>query len=577
MHKKRLTDLGLGMMRMHIGYKILGDPTSPLVCHGSGCATSVSGDSWISGIKAVGAEPIVIITADATRTTQQDQTDAVNLLKHFNKDTNNPIKYWIIGNELDNSGNAAHMDATTYANRFNSIYDAMKAVDPSIKIGGPATAYYDTNYFDTFLTLSGNKTDFIDFHTYGQGGTEDKSEATLLSETMKYTTDLQDLRSRIQQKVPARANAIGMHVGEWNLDWNSDPKQYTQFTTVWAASALGRIIAEGGNAMAYADKNGALGLLYETTSNGGSKNDPMPIYHAYGMFTGEGLFPHFGTTLVTATTTLPNVEVYASDNPKQLVIVNKNPTGTQTATLSLPNLPSGSVAIWRKDTSMSTIAPPLKIETRSFTASSLSLSLPAYSVTTLVFSTTSLPSPTVTTGVTTQFVFSMLLHGIGHGGDNINPDSIGTFTPLHPERPLTVELFNTANQPVNTFSATAAYNTASGVFVGTGYAGVAPGVYTVKLSTPGYLHKVIPGIVSVTARQQVTLPQVALTAGDSTHDNLLSILDYNLILDCFSDLSPARNCADTTKKQATDITDDGSVNQFDYNLFLRELSVQSGQ
>ena len=81
----------------------------------------------------------------------------------------------------------------------------------------------------------------------------------------------------------------------------------------------------------------------------------------------------------------------------------------------------------------------------------------------------------------------------------------------------------------------------------------------------------------MTTNQATTIPENFLITGDVNNDNLLSILDYNQILDCFSELTPARNCAETTKKQMTDVTDDGSVNQFDYNLFLRELSVQSGQ
>jgi hypothetical protein len=57
---------------------------------------------------------------------------------------------------------------------------------------------------------------------------------------------------------------------------------------------------------------------------------------------------------------------------------------------------------------------------------------------------------------------------------------------------------------------------------------------------------------------------------------LINILDYNILMGCYSDLSPAINCPAGEEKRA-DITDDGAVNQFDYNLFLRELINRGGQ
>ena len=100
------------------------------------------------------------------------------------------------------------------------------------------------------------------------------------------------------------------------------------------------------------------------------------------------------------------------------------------------------------------------------------------------------------------------------------------------------------------------------------------GNYTARLAVPGYLRKSYTGIISITANQTTQLPPLALTTGDSNNDNSLSVLDYNIILDCYSVLTPAQNCSNGDKKLSADLTDDGKVNQFDYNLFLRELSTQ---
>ncbi len=171
----------------------------------------------------------------------------------------------------------------------------------------------------------------------------------------------------------------------------------------------------------------------------------------------------------------------------------------------------------------------------------------------------------------------MLLHGIGKGGDNANPGSNGNFTPVHPQRTLTLELFDGSNTLVKSISGTVAFSNTNGNFTGIfdGGTGISSGSYLVKVKGIPYLRRQIGGFITLTSGQTISLPQASLTVGDANNDNQLNILDYNLLLDCYSELSPPRNC-DATKLVSTDFNDDGAVNQFDYNLFLRELSVLSG-
>src|SRR6266852_9602030 len=111
-------------MRMDLKYSTPGDPTSKIVCGGNGCDTQWTGDQWIQAIKSNGAQPLIIVPYSTF--------DAANMVKQFNKDTDNYVKYWIIGNEPDYSDISASM----YIKNFNKDYDAMKAIDPTIKIGG---------------------------------------------------------------------------------------------------------------------------------------------------------------------------------------------------------------------------------------------------------------------------------------------------------------------------------------------------------------------------------------------------------------------------------------------------------
>ncbi len=180
---------------------------------------------------------------------------------------------------------------------------------------------------------------------------------------------------------------------------------------------------------------------------------------------------------------------------------------------------------------------------------------------------------------TTALSLHVLLHGLGAGGDNQNSAGGGTANPLRPSRPITVTLTDQNNVALPPKQGVITFDSATGSFKGTILldSSVTTGSYLVKVKVDNYLTKVYPGIQAITKGSVTSLPSITLVTGDSNNDNLISIGDFTLIIDCFSDLTPARNCADPAKKQSTDLTDDGKVNQFDYNLFLRELSVQSGQ
>ncbi len=188
------------------------------------------------------------------------------------------------------------------------------------------------------------------------------------------------------------------------------------------------------------------------------------------------------------------------------------------------------------------------------------------------------PTPTPLPGTTTLSFPSILLHGIGSAGDSVAPGTSGNTSPLTPNRTLTVQVVNASNVLVTTLSGTITYSPSSGGFSGSVSLGstVPTGSYLVKVKTDKYLVKQLPGIITLTQGQTTTIPPVSLIVGDINNDNTLNILDYNILLGCYSDFTPPTSCPGTNGKES-DLNDDGSVNASDYNLFLRELSVQSGE
>jgi Glycosyl hydrolases family 39 len=393
LEQQKLKALEVKYMRMHLTYTTSGDPTSKIVCAGDGCDTRWTGDQWITAIKNINAEPVVIVDANSP-------TDAANMVRHFNQNATTAIHYWLIGNEPNTSGYSPQ----SYSDAFNQDFDAMKAIDPSIKIGGGALAWYDPYWLQQFLQGSGSRVDFVDFHGYAQQGNVPGDYNKLFQLADGYGKSVEQLRQIIQRTVPDRASQIGIEVGEWELNWGGSAQDNTNFHAVWTATTLGNILKTGGWSLFYADKGNALyGSAHTFTDSSGrtihvAHDDPNPAYHGIGMFTGEGLFQAFGNTMLSATTTLSNVEVFASDQPKNIVVINKDPFATQTATFSLKGISSATIDVWRKDESLPSTYPPTKRETISIFNGSFTYELPPFSITTFVLTqSTTASSPALPT------------------------------------------------------------------------------------------------------------------------------------------------------------------------------------
>lgn len=187
---------------------------------------------------------------------------------------------------------------------------------------------------------------------------------------------------------------------------------------------------------------------------------------------------------------------------------------------------------------------------------------------------TAIPQP-----LTSTLSFTVGLHGIGTIGDNANlyASDYSNKSPLHTQKNIEVKIYDDQNNLTTTKQGTIEYNNVEGVYMGTVELGtdVPEGDYTVRIKDQTHLGKIIPGIHRIVPEQTNTMPAVALVAGDINGDNTLNILDYNILVGCYSDLLPAVDC-DATRKLKSDVNDNGDVNQFDYNLFLREITVQTG-
>jgi hypothetical protein len=383
--QKLLKTLGVGYARLALQPATTTQTTSGFTCAASGCDVTIDPTKWVTMMDAAGEVPIVGIPDTISGTA------AAAIVKKFagTASEGKPVVDWVIGNEPETISESA----TTYDARFNTLYDAMKAADPSIKIGGPATLGFDQPFLQQFLKDCGARVDFVDWHFYPAH----EDAAQLRAELPVMSQDLTTLRAMIKAAQPGRASSIAIHVGEWN--YSADPgtlAQYafTGFASVLDADLLGRILTAGDDSFAWGSKNGPMSLLYgDTNAAGGAQapsgyqsDTPMPLFQAIGMFTGQDLFPRFGTTIVSATSAVSGIDAFASSEPNEIVIVNTN-TSAKRISVQANGTSQRSAAVWQLHQTGSVAAPPVRKGTATSVAGKFKLTLPANSVTTLVMTT----------------------------------------------------------------------------------------------------------------------------------------------------------------------------------------------
>jgi hypothetical protein len=355
--------------------------------------TSVSGvgpdaGSRVAAARAAGEVPVVAIPDSLTA------SEAAGVVKHAGTGAPGkpaPVRYWEI---TASSGESA----ASFSERFNTLYDAMKAVRPGIAIG-ESTGEYDGSFLARFLAGSGSRADFVGFSFYGENAVAPKTNGQLLAALAALSGDITGARKVIQAAVPARAAGIAIHIDGWDIADGAAPIQFTGFAATWDADLLGRILA--GGAASLASRAGA-GLVYDgqgIVPRAYQPGSPTPLYAAIGMFTGEGLFPRFGGGLASATSALPGVDVFASASPDEVVVVNTTSSAVDTVLRVSTSAQADGTPLragqWRLGQANGAVTAPASVGTATSRNGSFSMSLPSGSVTTVAVTAAGTGSATV--------------------------------------------------------------------------------------------------------------------------------------------------------------------------------------
>jgi hypothetical protein len=357
-------------------------------------------DAYMATVRAAGAQ--AVITANYGSGTPQEAADWV---RYANVTKGYGVKYWEIGNEIPGNGeygakwetdNHASHSATTYATNLLQFISAMKAVDPTIKIGAvlvPPGTWPDgivgpgdtQDWNDTVMSIAGTKIDFVIDHIYPNP----TSEANLLTQAQTFDPPIMSAtHALINKYAGANAPNVGIAVTETNGSKYSDtapqglfaPDQYLTLMEEGAFTVDWWDLRNGSDCTNLTTVDGATeyndgGMVSSGASCEPAVNTPFPSYYGTEMI---GKLGAPGDTLVSTNSSTSLMSTHAvkrANGDVDVMLINKDPNNAASVSLSYNGFTPGSgtptvYSYLKNGTSI----------TSSATGSATSQTVPAYSI-----------------------------------------------------------------------------------------------------------------------------------------------------------------------------------------------------
>jgi hypothetical protein len=319
------------------------------------------------------------------------------------------VKHWEIGNEVYGNGhygsaweNDTHADKspTAYAKAVVAYAKAMKAVDPTVKIGavlttpgnwpdGIVASGDSADWNNTVLSIAGGSIDFVSLHWYPTAS----STAALLQTPTAVAGATSTVKALIA-KYTSRAVAVSVT----ETDGLNSPARTSQAAALYAPDTYMTWLEQGINAVDWWDLHNGAGTVATVDgqtdykdegvlSNGScgsggvcepAHETPFPTYFGLKSLTA---LASPGDTMVKANSTSTLVGVHAVkavDGGLNVMLINKSPDTAATVALSYTGYTPASGAV----TTVSYLKNGTTLATKVQGTATLQ-TLPAYSITTL--------------------------------------------------------------------------------------------------------------------------------------------------------------------------------------------------
>ncbi len=420
-------------------------------------AGSTSFDTFAAYATSIGAQ-VVITTNYGTGTPAM----AANWVQYSNVQKKYGFKYWEVGNECygtweDDTQPLMH-DPVTYATRAVQYIQAMKAVDPTIKVGvvcdasedsysnnydhmvnNPVTGASHIGWTPVMLTTMkglGVLPDFLIYHYYAQNNGSE-NDATLLQFAPSWSFYSTELRTQLTDYLGTAGTAIELLVTENNSVDTSPGKQTTSLVNgLYMADSVADLMQTEFNSLVWWDLHNG----QETTNNNSASlygwrpygdygiespaHDHYPTYYVMKLMAN---FARGGDKVVKATSDTALLSAYSAlraNGTLSVLLINKSPTVTYTVNLALNGYsPVSAATVYSygipQDTAAqnSTGSADVAVTMISGAGTSFSQSVAPYSVTLLSLSTPT-ATPTATSQPTSQTVATgdSVVFGFSAGG-----------------------------------------------------------------------------------------------------------------------------------------------------------------
>jgi hypothetical protein len=361
-------------------------------------------DTFMASLQRIGAQPMIIANY-GTGTPDE----AAGWVRYANVTKGYHAQYWTIGNENYGNGyygatweadNHADKSASTYAAGVVAYAHAMKAVDPTIKVGAVLTM--PANWPDglvgsedpgtwnqTVLSIAGPSIDYVDIHWYpgGSSAADSLTKATQIDDAMYL------LHQQIAKYGGANSGRLGISLTETNVGTGEN----TQPGALYLADIYSGLLENGVFTVDWWDVHNGIGNVstvaghtdygdFGILSSGGCASDgvtcepalntPFAPYYALQLMSS---FAHPGDHLLRAATSDPMVSAHASrkaNGDLAVLLVNKDPNNSRAVTINY----SGYTPAGNAPTVQSYLNGGTQV-TSTKTGTATSQTLPPYSLT----------------------------------------------------------------------------------------------------------------------------------------------------------------------------------------------------
>jgi alpha-N-arabinofuranosidase len=202
-------------------------------------------DEYIALSRRVGAEPTLTINVEGRGATAEEAAAWVEYCNgpvtsrhgalraaHGHPEPYG-VKYWEIGNEIWGDWVRGHSDAETYARNYKRYYDAMRAVDPTIRF--IAVGDNDMKWNRTVLRAVGRYIDYLAIHHYYGRKPMAGDVRNLMARPLFYQQFYDQVAALIAEEVPGRP--IRLAINEWGLDL-PESMQYSMQAALYGARLM---------------------------------------------------------------------------------------------------------------------------------------------------------------------------------------------------------------------------------------------------------------------------------------------------------------------------------------------------